>query len=64
METVPMTPAMIAKAQMKLLLAQTAQKEFLAYIEGCMTGMGLDGDYNLDTQKWVFVPRPKSEEVK
>lgn len=56
---VQMSERMKATALLKLLSAQAAQREFVAFVEGCKEGLGLDGDYNLDTAQWQFSPIEK-----
>lgn len=46
-----------AKDKLVMLYNQLgqAQKAFGTYAEGVKDGLGLDGDYNLDTKNWTFV---------
>lgn len=32
----------------------SVELETQAYLQGCMDCLGLEGDWNLDTKKWVF----------
>ena len=51
---VEMPSDMRAKAQGLLSSVQSQQLSFQSYIQGCMDGMGLNGDWNLDTATWAF----------
>uniref|UniRef100_A0A6M3XKM5 Uncharacterized protein n=1 Tax=viral metagenome TaxID=1070528 RepID=A0A6M3XKM5_9ZZZZ len=50
------------QAQSKWMAAQLAQKEFQTFMAGMMAGLGLDGDWNLNTDTWTFEPIEKPKE--
>ena len=53
----------IATAKAKMRDVQVVQRDFETYIEGCMDGLGLKGDYQLDIKTWTFVPVKKEADV-
>ena len=48
-------------AQKLLAEAFNADARFRMYVQGCMDGLGLEGDWNLDTNAWTFTEMPKTE---
>ena len=42
------------KAQLFLTQAIEADKMFKTYIQACSDCLGLEGDWNLDTNTWTF----------
>ena len=54
MKNTKLNDKMKTVAQGKLLTAQAAQQDFQSYVRGCMDGLGLNGDYNLNIQEWTF----------
>ena len=52
-----------AIAQVKGLMANKAMADMSLYkfLEGCKAGLGLNGDWNLDTRTWTFIKMPKKE---
>ena len=53
-ETVKVSAKVQEQAKSLLLAAQTANDRFRTYLEGCKDGLGLEGDWNLNTQTWEF----------
>ncbi len=51
----------IAKARAKLQVVRLAQQDLETYLQGCMDGLGLNGEHQLDMQTWVFTPVKKEE---
>ena len=50
-------------AQNLLSAARQSQSQFRVYIEGCKDTLGLEGDWNLNTQTWEFEPvKPEKKE--
>ena len=47
-----------------LLAIQVAQRELNVFVQGYMQGLGLRGDYNLDTATWTLKRVPKKEKPK
>jgi len=41
--------------------ARQAQERLNMYVQGCKEGMGLEGDYNLNTSTWEFEPMSKEK---
>ena len=61
LKEVPMPVSMAAKAQNMINSKSLMEAQIQGFFEGCMEGLGLEGDWNLDTKTWVFkqVPKPK-----
>ena len=52
---------MIEGIQGKLMAVQMTQRELSSYVEGCLQGLGLKGEWNLNTVTWSF---EKAKEMK
>ena len=61
---VKLPKAAIAKAQGLLQQSKMAAMALNTFLEGCKAGLGLEGDYNLNTVSWVFVEMEKKPETK
>mgnify|MGYP001578875846 CR=1 FL=1 len=46
----------VSKAQQLLVNKTIADIALQKYLEGVKDGMGLEGDWNLDSNQWVFTP--------
>jgi len=60
-KNVKMSESMKAKAQSLMAESAMASTRLQMYIGGCKDGLGLEGDWNIDTQTWEFSPVPKKE---
>jgi len=49
------------EAQARLAQINKLQGEFFNYVSGAKDGMGLVGDFNLDTTTWQFRSVPKEK---
>ncbi len=50
------------KAQTLATAKSIADIRLQSFLEGCMSGLGLKGDWNLDTNTWTFTQMPKPQE--
>ena len=48
-----------AKAQILATTKTMADIQLQSFLEGCMAGLGLEGDWNLDTNTWTFTQMPE-----
>lgn len=64
MEIIPIPAPAKRRLQVLLDNANSAQVQFRQYAEGVKDGLGLDGEYSLDTSVWEFKPMVESEEPK
>ncbi|MCK4414913.1 MAG: hypothetical protein KAY32_15370 [Candidatus Eisenbacteria sp.] len=64
MRTVKLTDR--AKNQVGILLTQkaTIESNLAIYIQGYLDAHGLDGDWNLDTEKWILTEMHKAPKEK
>ncbi|MAH50453.1 hypothetical protein CMI37_31820 [Candidatus Pacearchaeota archaeon] len=58
MKKVKLTPEILTGISFKLKEVEVAQRELQSYIQGCVHGLGLQGNWNVNIEKGVF------EEVK
>lgn len=61
MNKVKLSSEAIAQAQGLIMSKSLADIALQKFLEGCKAGLGLNGDYNLDTRAWTFVKMPKKE---
>jgi hypothetical protein len=54
------------QGQIQSLLVKrvAAESNFQMYVQGYVDSLELDGDWNLDTNKWVLVKMPKEAKEK
>lgn len=54
-----------AKIKMQILFSQkqAADLQFSSFVDGCFQALQLEGDWDLNTQEWVFTFRPKQEKT-
>jgi len=69
MKSVKMPNSAKTKAQAWAMAKTLADTRLQSFLEGCMEGLGLEGDWDLDTNTWTFTqipnkPKEKVEEVK
>ena len=51
----------IAQAQGLMMTKNLADMALQKFLEGCKSGLGLNGNWNLDTKTWTFIKMPKKE---
>jgi len=64
-DSVEIPTKVLPMLQQLLSQKNIADMQFKTYAQGCFDSMGLDGDWNLDTNTWTFVhitkPKPQPE---
>ncbi len=51
----------IVQVQSLLMSKNQADIALQKFLEGCKAGLGISGNYNLDTKTWTFIQMPKKE---
>lgn len=59
LKSVKMSDNMRVKAEALATAKSLADLQLRAFLEGCMAGLDLQGDWNLDTSTWTFIQMPK-----
>lgn len=52
---------MVVRAKALAMARGFAESQFQVYLEGCMMGLKLKGDWSVDTTTWSFTEMPKEE---
>ena len=62
-KNIKMIEDMREKTMVLMAAKSLADTRLQAFLEGCMSGLGLNGDWNLDTRTLTFLkmPKPKKE---
>ena len=61
MKKVKLPNEAITQAQGLMMGKNLADVSLQKFLEGCKSGLGINGDWNLDTRTWTFIKMPKKE---